>query len=156
MQFYEELVLGNDSGIKLAELPRKPLNKKIKFLSSDSSSSDEDENDDQEDDKEDNKSASNKIDDASNGNARTGTFDSHKNDDDVCAENHTVVEPNDNKEVSKNDENRANEAEDPPAKKQCIETNASKSVILDKVEEKSIDKLIEAEIKELGDTNKVS
>ncbi|KAH7511341.1 hypothetical protein FEM48_ZijujUnG0024900 [Ziziphus jujuba var. spinosa] len=112
--FYEELVSGNDSGIKLAELPRKPLNTKIK----------------------------------------TETLDSHKNNDDVCPENYTAVEPNDNKEVSESLENQANEAEDPPAKKQCIETNVSKPVIPNKVEEKSVDKLIDAEIKELGDTNK--
>nr|XP_048322277.1 LOW QUALITY PROTEIN: THUMP domain-containing protein 1 homolog [Ziziphus jujuba var. spinosa] len=154
--FYEELVSGNDSGIKLAELPRKPLNTKIKFSYSDSSSSDEDEDDDdsEEEDKEDNKSASHKLGDASNGEARTETLDSHKNNDDVCPENYTAVEPNDNKEVSESLENQANEAEDPPAKKQCIETNVSKPVIPNKVEEKSVDKLIDAEIKELGDTNK--
>lgn len=150
LQFFEELVLGNDSGKKRAELPRKPLNKKIKFSYSDSSGSDDDEHED----KEDVKSASNIKDNAVDDNARTEALDSHTNDG-TCPENQAVAESNGNKEVDESHENRANETEDPPAKKQCLETNVSESLIPANVEEKSIDKLIDDEIKELGDTNKV-
>lgn len=155
LQFFEELVLGNDSGQKQAELPRKPLNKKIKFSYSDSSGSDDDGDDDEhEEDKEDDESASHIKDNTVNDDARAETLDSHK-DDGTCPENQAVAESNGNKEVDESHENRAKETEDPPAKKQCLETNVSESLIPAKVEEKSIDKLIDDEIKELGDTNKV-
>ena len=74
----------------------------------------------------------------------------------MSPENGEEGEPNDSKEDDKNHETHANEAEEPPAKKQCLETDVSKHAIPDKVEVKSVDKLIEAELKELGDKNKVS
>ncbi|KAL7174276.1 hypothetical protein ACSBR2_033520 [Camellia fascicularis] len=48
--FYEVLVHGKASGIKLGQLPFKPLNKKTKFTYSDPSSSDDDDDDDDDDD----------------------------------------------------------------------------------------------------------
>ncbi|KAK3443601.1 hypothetical protein EUGRSUZ_B03712 [Eucalyptus grandis] len=45
-------------------------------------------------------------------------------------------------------------AGEPPSKKQCLEDCSSKCSLKDNKEEKSIDKLIEDEIKELGDKNK--
>ncbi|GLT53750.1 hypothetical protein SLA2020_270000 [Shorea laevis] len=119
--FYDELVQGKDSDVKLAELPNKPLNKKIKFSDSESSSSDDDEEEEEgKEDKEDKN--------------RRKTND---------------IEGN-----GKNHENQPRETEEPPTKKQCLGTDALKCVIHEKVEEKSIDKLIEAELEELGDKSK--
>ncbi|KAI5576386.1 hypothetical protein POPTR_009G049700v4 [Populus trichocarpa] len=69
------------------------------------------------------------------------------------SENQTEEKTN-QEEGCKNDEKQANEAEGPPAKKKCTETCAPKTVVQEKVEEKSIDRLIEDELKELGDKNK--
>ena len=177
-QFYEELVHAKDSGVKLAELPNKPSNKKIKFSYSDSSGSDDD--DDEEDEEEDDKSDTRGDDTASHKDvinqesnpqdAINQESDPHTKDD-VNHGNQTEEKDNDNDGDGKNDENQPDndnngdgknhenqpkETEEPPTKKQCVETVATKSVIHAKVEEKSIDKLIEAELEELGDKNKVS
>ncbi|WRX31818.1 THUMP domain - like 2 [Theobroma cacao] len=56
------------------------------------------------------------------------------------------------KEDGVNIENQADNFMEPPAKKQCRETDTSKCETNGK--EKSIDKLIEAELKELGDKSK--
>ncbi|KAK8683229.1 hypothetical protein V6N13_039294 [Hibiscus sabdariffa] len=47
---------------------------------------------------------------------------------------------------------QVDKSEEPPAKKQCLETDTSKSATCEK--DKSIDKLIEAELNELGDKSK--
>ncbi|XP_030960023.1 putative neugrin-like protein DDB_G0288135 [Quercus lobata] len=187
--FYEELVHAKDSGVKLAELPNKPSNKKIKFSYSDSSSSDDD--DDEEDEEEEDDKSDTRGDDTASHKSDTHGDDtaSHKDvinqesnpqdainqesdphtKDDVNRGNQTEEKDNDNDGDGKNDENQPDndnngdgknhenqpkETEEPPTKKQCVETVATKSVIHAKVEEKSIDKLIEAELEELGDKNK--
>lgn len=137
--FYEELIHGLDSGGKLAVSPNKPSNKKIKFSYSDSSSSDDDEEED--------KSDTCRNADANHENLTNKKLDSRKADI-VCCESQTKEETDDNKVGGNCHENQANEVEGPPAKKPCLEIDASKQ------EEKSIDKLIEAELKELGDRNK--
>ncbi|BBH02283.1 THUMP domain-containing protein [Prunus dulcis] len=218
INFYEELVHGKGSGLKLSE-EHKPSNKKIKFSYSDSSSSDDDddhenkqagedkaeeeqENGVDEENKSDTrgddgshdnptteksdhqkkddgshdnaiteksdhqkkddasqdnatteKSDHQKKDDASQDNAETEKSD-HHNKDDGCDGNKTEEKIKDNKEDNVSKEISANEAEEPPAKKQCLGTNSSKCTIPYEVEEKSIDKLIEAELQELGDKNK--
>ncbi|KAK9273444.1 hypothetical protein L1049_018254 [Liquidambar formosana] len=147
--FYEELVHGSDSGIKLAVFPNKPLNKKTKFSYSDSSSSDDDddeEEEEKEEEEEEDKSDTCKDDAANHENPASEKSDPHNYTS--CNENQTKGETDDNKDSGKNHEIQANEVEEPPAKKQCLETDASKR------EEKSIDKLIEEELKELGDRNK--
>lgn len=168
LQFYEELVHGKGSGVKPAGIPNKPLNKKIVFASS---SDDEDEDDDDNDvgEKEEGKdkeggedqkgegkhSDTCKDDDRSHEsltNKKTDPHDAEK----VCSGKEMEAVTAENKEDDKNHESQTNEAEESPAKKQCLEAGASKSVNNDKVEEQSIDKLIEAELKELGDKNKVS
>lgn len=163
-QFYEELVHGKDSGVKLAELPNKPSNKKIKFSYSDSSGSDDDDEEEEEDDEDksdtrgdDTASHKDAINQESNPQDAINQESDPHTKDDVNHGNQT--EEKDNDGDGKNDENHENqpkETEEPPAKKQCVETVATKSVIHAKVEEKSIDKLIEAELEELGDKNKVS
>ncbi|XP_021832953.1 THUMP domain-containing protein 1 [Prunus avium] len=196
--FYEELVHGKGSGLKLSE-DQKPSNKKIKFSYSDSSSSDDDddhenkqegeakaeeeqENGVDEENKSDTrgddashdnptteksdhqkkgshdnatneKSDHQKKDDASQDNATTEKSDHHKKDD-GCDGNKTEEKIKDTKEDNVSKEISTNEAKEPPAKKQCLGTNSSKCTIPYEVEEKSIDKLIEAELQELGDKNK--
>lgn len=99
------------------------------------------------------KSDHQKKDDASQDNAATEKSDHHKKDD-GCDGNKTEEKIKDTQEDNVSKEISANEAEEPPAKKQCLETNSSKCTIPYEVEEKSIDKLIEAELQELGDKNK--
>ncbi|XP_024032752.1 THUMP domain-containing protein 1 homolog, partial [Morus notabilis] len=147
---FEELVLGKDSDGKLSELHSKPLNKKIKFSYSDSSDIDDDEDEEEEDEEEkETGAATSKEGGASNDNARSETLDPNKHDD--SSNDEKEGEANDNKEGDKSHEIK--EAEEPPAKKQCSGKDAPKA-IPDKVEEKSVDKLIEAEVKELADKSK--
>lgn len=159
VQFYEELVHGKASGIKCGHLGDKPLNKKTKFTYSESSSSDEDDDDDDENsngnesgdhDKEEDKGKpeSHADGDASLENPRNADLDPRKLEDNK----------DDDKEDAACDESRAVECDVPPAKKQCVESNASEygHVKSNKMEEKSVDRLIEAELAELGDRNKVS
>ncbi|PRQ32870.1 putative THUMP domain-containing protein [Rosa chinensis] len=163
--FFEELVQGKDSGINLSEAPSKPLNKKIKFTYSDSSSSDDDNDDDNKEegeteepveDKEvvkgENKSDTCRDDDGSHDNQISETSDLEKKDN-ALSENKPEEDTKDDKEGSISKEISAKEGEEPPAKKQCLGTDSSKR-IPDKVEEKSIDKLIEDELQELKDKNK--
>ncbi|KAL4611348.1 hypothetical protein ACB092_08G117500 [Castanea dentata] len=173
--FYEELVHGKDSGVKLAELPNKPSNKKIKFSYSDSSGSDDEE--EEEEEEEDNDKSDTRGDDTASHkdainqesnpqDAINQESDPHTKDDvnhgnqteekdnDGDGKNDENQPDNDNNGDGKNHENQPKETEEPPAKKQCLETVATKSVIHVKVEEKSIDKLIEAELEELGDKSK--
>ncbi|KAJ9699216.1 hypothetical protein PVL29_008024 [Vitis rotundifolia] len=166
--FFEELVHGKDSGVKLSMLPNKPLNKKIKFSYSDSGSDDDD--DDDIDDEED-KSNLHREKDANDENPSNEKSHPQKNDD-VCRENQNKEKADDktqggnenqendadgekaDKNTEDGNENQEVDAEEPSAKKQCLETDASKHIIHEKTEEKSIDKLIEAELQELGDRNK--
>ncbi|GMP87824.1 hypothetical protein CsSME_00040043 [Camellia sinensis var. sinensis] len=151
--FYEELVHGKASGIKLGQLPDKPVNKKTKFTYSDSSSSDDDNDDENEDDddqkeKEEDKDkpGTHAEDDANHESSIHADPDPHKLEENK----------DDNKEAATCHKSPEVEVEEPPTKKQCLETNASKhgNVITNKVEEKSIDKLIEAELEELTDRSK--
>ncbi|KAF5930299.1 hypothetical protein HYC85_031172 [Camellia sinensis] len=151
--FYEELVHGKASGIKLGQLPDKPVNKKTKFTYSDSSSSDDDDDDENEDDddqkeKEEDKDkpGTHAEDDANHESSIHADPDPHKLEENK----------DDNKEAATCHKSPEVEVEEPPTKKQCLETNASKhgNVITNKVEEKSVDKLIEAELEELTDRSK--
>ncbi|XP_040993148.1 THUMP domain-containing protein 1 homolog isoform X2 [Juglans microcarpa x Juglans regia] len=150
--FYEELVHGKDSGVKLAELPNKPLNKKIKFSYSESSSSGDDDEEEEEDEGQ-IISDTSQNDLASHPNAINEEPDPHTKDG-MHHENQTEEKANGIEADGDKHENQPKETEEPPKKKQCLETDASKHVIYEKVEETSIDRLIEAELKELGDKNK--
>ncbi|KAF5202171.1 Thump domain-containing protein [Thalictrum thalictroides] len=100
--FYEQLVDDEESDVKHAAMPNKPLNKKIKFSDSDSSSDDEE------------------------------------------------------SEEDPNHQNQTNEADESSAKKQCLETVLPKceGVVNDEPKNKSIDELIEDELRELKDRSK--
>ncbi|XP_034893669.1 uncharacterized protein [Populus alba] len=151
--FYEELVFGKDTSVKLAELPNKPINKKIKFSYSDvEGDDDEEKEEDEEDGLDEKKSGAPEANDAKNENPADEKLGS------PCLENENSEcqreEKTNQEEGCKNDKKQESEAEELPAKKKCTETCAPKSVGQEKVEEKSIDKLIEDELKELGDKNK--
>ncbi|KAI5576385.1 hypothetical protein POPTR_009G049700v4 [Populus trichocarpa] len=149
--FYEELAYGKDTSVKLADFPDKPTNKKIKFSYSDDEG-DGEEDDDEEDGEDENKSEAPEGNDAMNDNPTDKKVGSPTVENEN-SENQTEEKTN-QEEGCKNDEKQANEAEGPPAKKKCTETCAPKTVVQEKVEEKSIDRLIEDELKELGDKNK--
>ncbi|XWS73597.1 hypothetical protein CRYUN_Cryun02cG0142600 [Craigia yunnanensis] len=147
--FFEELVHRK----KPAGLPNKPLNKKITFSYSDAEDDNEEEADDEGEEKgqeEVIKSDTSRENDARQESLTNKVFD-HHNSDDVC-HGKVTEETNDSKKDGASIENQADNSKEPPAKKQCIETDTSKSATNEK--EKSIDKLIEAELKELGDKSK--
>ncbi|KAF9595983.1 hypothetical protein IFM89_006910, partial [Coptis chinensis] len=138
--FYEQLVDGEASSIKHAVQPSKPLNKKITFSDSDSSSDDEESAQIKEEDANQEKETS-----------EAGDTPSKKQ----CLE---TIAPK---------EEEANH-EDQTSKKQCLEATEQKeeeanledqtskleSVVNEEPVKKSIDKLIEEELKELKDRSK--
>lgn len=137
------------------------MNKKIKFSYSESSGSDdeygeakEEEEEEEEEEKEKHKCPNDGDQGESNGQASSETLDPLKSEK-VCPVSQLEGEPNDNKKHEKVSESQAIEALEPPTEKKCLETDASKGDNPEKVKEKSIDKLIDAELKELGDKNKV-
>ncbi|GKV16562.1 hypothetical protein SLEP1_g27190 [Rubroshorea leprosula] len=143
--FYEELVHGKDYSEKLGGLPDKTLNKKITFSYSDDDG-DEEEEEDNDDAEEDDDEV--REEEEQDGGSKSDTC----RGDDATHENPTK-ETNDSKEDRKSIGNQADEAKEPPSKKQCLETDTSNCGINGK-EEKSVDKLIEAELEELGDKSK--
>ncbi|XP_050221830.1 uncharacterized protein LOC126672001 [Mercurialis annua] len=163
--FYEELVYSKDStSVKLNELPNKPLNKKINFVYSDDEEEDDDncvegkpEEKEKEDEKEDkvekNSSEAHPANDAENDKPTDEKSDSPILEK-TCHKSQTEESTNDVEVGAKDGEHRINEAEEPSAKKQCVELSVSKNVVHEKVEKKSIDRLIEEELKELGDKSK--
>lgn len=158
VQFYEELVNGKASGVKCGQLANKPSNKKIKFTYSDTSSSDNDDdagndNDSETDDQKDKEDEKDKPESHADGDANLESF--------INADSnpHKLEENKDNsREDAICDESRTVEGDVLPAKRQCVEPTASGcgDVISNKKEELSVDRLIEAELEELGDRNKVS
>ncbi|GMJ07064.1 hypothetical protein like AT5G12410 [Hibiscus trionum] len=166
--FFEELVNGKDFGEEPGELPNKPQNKKITFSYSD------DEGDDEEEEGQDEaiKSDASREKDASQEECLTNKDLDHPNSDDVChgkiAEETSDAQKdgeNIENQVDKSEEppekkqwhetdtsNQVDKSEEPPAKKQCLETDTTKSATSEK--DKSIDKLIEAELNKLGDKSK--
>ncbi|KAK3029330.1 hypothetical protein RJ639_038428, partial [Escallonia herrerae] len=148
--FYEELVHGANSDVKHAALPDKPSNKKIKFTYSDDEDDDDDADDDDQKGDSAGKEKSNTFVDSS-ANQESLTIEktqAHKEEGISCA-SQVKATPDDDKE-GKSDENQEVQAEDQPAKK----LSTCDKVICDKKEEKSIDKLIEAELEELKDRSK--
>ncbi|KAL1355698.1 hypothetical protein HN51_007691 [Arachis hypogaea] len=145
--FYEELVHGENPGAK--GLPNKPMNTKITFADSDSSSSDDEAEQQEEEEKGDKtlitEGKDNDDGDANCGNGAEGKSDAPKIDD-------SNADP-----VDKADDDKGeveNKADEPPAMKQCSKTDAPTCNSKEKGEQKSIDRLIEEELEELGDKNK--
>lgn len=152
MQFYEELVGGEHSSVK--ELPSKPLNKKITFADSDSSSSEDDDDDDnvEEEQQEGDEAKADKkpkLDTFNDDNVGLDGGAGGESDPCKVDEPHTQALDKHSEGKGDIDNIKTTEviADELPAVKECSKTN---------VEEKSIDKLIEEELKELGDKNKVT
>lgn len=136
-QFYEELLDGTDSGFKPSLLPCEPLNKKTKFSYSDEEEDDGDSNadeDDHDDDKQEDISDTCGVVNANDESAANERSDHHIEND--AHENQKEQKSKNDKEDDEYHLNEATVQKEPPAK--------------------SIDKLIEDELKELGDRNKVS
>ncbi|KAL0370327.1 UNVERIFIED_CONTAM: THUMP domain-containing protein 1 [Sesamum angustifolium] len=155
--FYEELVDGTETKAEQAELSKKPLNKVTKFTYSDSSSDnddddDEDANDDHADDNDDEKTRDDKNKQVATTGGDANDESGPENKDGESVEKQTEK----NKEKPENHNNKEAEAVEPPVKKQCVEADAPDSGNLPKKVEdkKSVDKLIEAELAELGDRSK--
>ncbi|XP_057762125.1 uncharacterized protein LOC130982238 [Arachis stenosperma] len=152
--FYEELVHGENPGAK--GLPNKPMNTKITFADSDSSSSDDDAEQQEEEEKGDKtlitEGKDNDDGDANCGNGAEGKSDAPKIDDLEPKIDDSNADP-----VDKADDDKGeveNKADEPPAMNQCSKTDAPTCNSKEKGEQKSIDRLIEEELEELGDKNK--
>lgn len=137
VQFYDELADGKDSGPICRSAPVKPSNKIIKFKDSDSSG-DEDDSSPTED---------------------PGGDKNIKESGDKPANKQfeETEEENVDKPAKKQFEESEEENEGKPAKKQCTEVDAKCEMKhSSNAKEKSIDELIEEELKEMGDKNKVA
>nr|GLL32487.1 THUMP domain-containing protein 1 homolog [Ipomoea trifida]GMD23052.1 THUMP domain-containing protein 1 homolog [Ipomoea batatas] len=182
--FYEELVHGTQTKEDDTKPVKQSLNKKIVFNYSDSSSSDEEAEEESEDnanggdqkdanhsqtseDKKekaasdgsvknnDGKDDTEKAGDDGSGCPTNGTSGSEKEDNASCQQQ-VQGKIQDKEEQTESLENQKDEVVEPPAKKQCLETvkPAPMATTSIKKEEKSVDRLIEAELAELGDKSK--
>ncbi|XP_004250910.2 uncharacterized protein [Solanum lycopersicum] len=160
--FYEELVQGTNLNLGQVELSEKPVNKKTVFKYSDSSSSDDDDEDGENGNGEDQtKEETSKIEqhqektDDEIDSLKTGASEPENQDNTSTDE---LIQGNtENKEELENTlEQKDIEVGEPPAKKQCVEKEAAEAgnIAFGKTEEKSIDRLIDAELAELGDKSK--
>ncbi|KAH9608773.1 hypothetical protein KSS87_019669 [Heliosperma pusillum] len=147
--FFEELINGKESSSKVAVTLEKPINKKIKFTYSDS---DEEENDD-DDGEEDKKSTGPPVDGVNNGSSVEEISD---HTDKAVQAQEVGPEDGGSKDADKEPaEVESKETEEPPEKKQCSDVKRSeRGNTGDATTELSVDKLIEAELKELGDKTK--
>lgn len=149
---------GAESKVEQAVLCKKPLNKIIKFTDSDSSGSESDDADDNEDTNNDH--AKDKTDVQTGANEdeivlATSAGGSDESTPEI--KDDEAQQKSEKNEKPENHDEKEAEAVEPPAKKQCVEAGAPNSEkIIVKTEQKSVDKLIEDELKELGDKSKVS
>lgn len=152
-QFYEELLEDAEPKVERADLPKKPSNKITKFADSDSSGSDNDDDDDKDEAKDSHNTGEDKHKSAVASGDDGNDELRHETKNGVPLEN----QPHTEKEKSENQDIKEAEALGPPAKRQCTDADPAKIGSLSKkVEDKSVDKLIEAELAELGDRSKVS
>lgn len=127
-----------------------PINKKVTF----SYSEDEDEEEDDEannDKEEENKEVGDKEEVSVGGDKQV---DAKELASEGSSEVKQVTETETEKDEEKEEEKQKNVIEEPPKKKPCVE-EATASAKVNGNAEKSIDKLIDAELKELGDKSKV-
>jgi tRNA acetyltransferase TAN1 len=161
LQFYEDLIDGDHPSAK--ELSSRPLNKKITFADSDSSSSDDDEEEEEEEaqvpeggeEKEDKKP---KLDVCNSENTSQDNETGEKTENNKIDDLHAQAgdKANDDKGDVDSPKTTKETTDELPAVKQCCKTNVPTSDLGEKkVEEKSIDKLIEDELVELRDKSKV-
>ncbi|CAA3006138.1 THUMP domain-containing 1 homolog [Olea europaea subsp. europaea] len=137
-----------------------PLNKVTKFTYSDSSSSDDDDNDeDSEDDHDEDESNVRTKEEDNKPAIATGIVVNNENPIKEELGNQREDDTSSEKEAQENKEKTDDqevEAVEPSAKKQCTENDAFKcrNDISNKIEKKSVDRLIEDELAELGDRSK--
>ncbi|XP_057789954.1 uncharacterized protein LOC131006818 [Salvia miltiorrhiza] len=155
--FYEELVDDAESKFEHAEPPKKPSNKITKFAS-DSSGSDNDDDDDDKDSNKDDAKDKNNLETREDKNQSAVASTDNGNDESRLETENAVPPQNQTPTEEEKPEHRdTKEAETlgPQAKRQCTDADAANSGSLPKkVETKSVDKLIEAELAELGDKSK--
>nr|AFK47089.1 unknown [Medicago truncatula] len=157
--FYEELIDGAHPSV--TKLSDKPLNKKITFADSDSSSIDDDEEEEEKaqvpeggEEKEDKKP---KLDVSNSDNTSHDNETGEKSDPPKIDGLHAQAGDKANDDKGDVDSPKTIEkiADELPAVKECCKTTAPTSNLGEKkVEEKSIDKLIEDELVELRDKSK--
>ncbi|XP_027068121.1 uncharacterized protein [Coffea arabica] len=158
-RFFEEYVHGAGSNKQQEAIPKQFMNKKTKFVYSDSS-----EDEDGDDDGIGNnihRSTEEKdlrTDNITDANCETLVDEKlgSQNEDDSSVQEEIQEDKDGKEEVTKKHKFQEGEAGEQPIKKQCVEISSSKSPNLasSKMEEKSVDKLIEAELAELGDKSK--
>lgn len=153
--FFEDLINGKGSSTGVATIPEKPVNKKIKFSYSESSDSEGDDDNDNESEEENKSERPVKEDEDKESEEipNDKSSDEGKKDD---QSQEVLSEQTDHKEVDKqqvDDESKV--IEEPPAKKQCGDAKKLETGnhALDRTE-KSVDQLIEAELRELTDKGK--
>ncbi|CAH9100068.1 unnamed protein product [Cuscuta epithymum] len=135
--FYEELLHGTQSMVEDTDSSKQLLNKKIVFKYSDSSSSGEEDEGNEDDE-----------------NGEDPKDECYTQGSEDKKEKNNGFEK---KEQTECLENERDEIEGPPAKKQCVESAKTESLTTatsNKPKEQSIDRLIEAELAQLGDKSK--
>mgnify|MGYP004703018747 CR=1 FL=1 len=152
---------GAGSNKQQEAIPKQFMNKKTKFVYSDSS-----EDEDGDDDGIGNnihRSTEEKdlrTDNITDANCETLVDEKlgSQNEDDSSVQEEIQEHKDGKEEVTKKHKFQEGDAGEQPSKTQCVEISSSKSPNLacSKMEEKSVDKLIEAELAELGDKSKVS
>ncbi|KAL3529998.1 hypothetical protein ACH5RR_009320 [Cinchona calisaya] len=160
--FYEEYMHGRGSNKQQAEILKQCVNKKTKFAYSDSSEDDDEEGDDNDRESGDkiHKSTEDKdipTDRVIDANCETLVNEKlgPQKENDLSFQEEIKDEKENKEELTKKEIQEA-EGGEQPTKKQCVEIMSLKSPNLTsaKMEEKSVDKLIEAELAELGDKTK--
>ncbi|KAL1199129.1 hypothetical protein V5N11_014626 [Cardamine amara subsp. amara] len=142
--FFEELMHGPSSKVNPG-LFDKPVNKKVTFSYSEDEEEDENNNGEEEKNKEDGEKT-----EVSEGG------DNQVKEKEVASEGSCEVKQVAENETEKDKEDEGkqkNDVVEPPRKKTCME-EANPSEQVNKIAEKSIDRLIEDELKELGDKSK--
>lgn len=150
LQFFEELVHGTDSKVN-PRLFDNPINKKVTFSYS------EDEEEDEEKDESNNGEEEENKEDGDKTEASEGGTD-QVNEKEIASGGSCEVKQlaeNNTEKDEEDEEIQKNGVDEPPRKKPCME-EANPLAKVNENGEKSIDKLIEAELKELGDKSKVS
>ncbi|EFH49828.1 THUMP domain-containing protein [Arabidopsis lyrata subsp. lyrata] len=144
--FFEELIQGTDSKVNPG-LFDNPINKKVTFSYSEDEDDEEDESNYGEE--EENKGDGDKAVVSEGGNDQV-------NEKEIASEGSCEVKKLAENETEKEEEDKGNQkngGDEPPRKKTCTE-EANPLAKVNENAEKSIDKLIEAELKELGDKSK--
>ncbi|CAN6974423.1 unnamed protein product [Brassica oleracea var. botrytis] len=139
--FFEELMLGTGLKVNSSGLLENPVNKKVTFSYSDDEEEDEGDNGEEEETK---------------GDGDKNEVIEGGNNQEIASEGSFEVKQLEENKTEKNQEDEVkdqNSVEEPPRKETCTE-EASESTKVSGNAEKSIDKLIDAELKELGDKSK--